>query len=127
MSVVLNLRPMTFRTIFISDIHLGSKGCQAELLLDFLRSVRCETLYLVGDIIDFWSMKRGLYWPQAHNDVVRTVLGMARHGQRAAGHDSGGRRGRVHLFRRGDHDPVSRLTTESRGPGRRGYIRVKLS
>jgi UDP-2,3-diacylglucosamine pyrophosphatase LpxH len=82
MSVVRNLRPQSFRTLFISDIHLGSRGCQAAMLLDFLRSVRCETLYLVGDIIDFWSMRRGLYWPQEHNDVVRTVLGMARHGTR---------------------------------------------
>ena len=82
MSGVRNLRPQTFRTLFISDIHLGSRGCQAAMLLDFLRSVRCDTLYLVGDIIDFWSMRRGLYWPQEHNDVVRTVLGMARHGTR---------------------------------------------
>jgi len=82
MSEVRNLRPQTFRTLFISDIHLGSRGCQAAMLLDFLRSVRCDTLYLVGDIIDFWSMRRGLYWPQEHNDVVRTVLGMARHGTR---------------------------------------------
>ncbi len=82
MSQVKNLRPMTFRTIFISDVHLGSRGCQAGMLLDFLRSVRCETLYLVGDIIDFWSMRRGFYWPQEHNEVVRTVLGMARHGTR---------------------------------------------
>ena len=64
MPIVHSMRPRSFRTIFISDIHLGSRGCQADLLLDFLRSVRCETLYLVGDIIDFWSMRRGLYWPQ---------------------------------------------------------------
>ncbi|MFU8897023.1 MAG: UDP-2,3-diacylglucosamine diphosphatase [Gammaproteobacteria bacterium] len=76
------LRPLNFRTVFISDIHLGSKGCQAGMLLDFLHSIRCETLYLVGDIVDFWSMRRGLYWPQEHNEVVRTVLGMARHGTR---------------------------------------------
>jgi len=79
---VQNLRPLSYRTLFISDVHLGSRGCQAGMLLDFLRSVRCETLYLVGDIIDFWSLERSFYWPQEHNDVVRTVLGMARHGTR---------------------------------------------
>jgi UDP-2,3-diacylglucosamine pyrophosphatase LpxH len=76
------LRPLNLRTVFISDIHLGTRGCQAGLLLDFLQSIRCETLYLVGDIIDFWSMRRGFYWPQEHNEVVRTILGMARHGTR---------------------------------------------
>ncbi len=75
-------RPLSYRTIFISDVHLGCRGCQAQLLLDFLRSTRCETLYLVGDIIDFWSMRKGIYWPQAHNDVLRTILGKAKHGTR---------------------------------------------
>ena len=79
---VQTLRPLSYRTIFISDVHLGSRGCQAGMLLDFLSSVRCETLYLVGDIIDFWSLQRSFYWPQEHNDVLRTVLGMARHGTR---------------------------------------------
>mgnify|MGYP001351289750 CR=1 FL=1 len=79
---VQNLHPLSYRTLFISDVHLGSRGCQAGMLLEFLRSVRCETLYLVGDIIDFWSLERSFYWPQEHNDVLRTVLGMARHGTR---------------------------------------------
>ena len=69
-----------YRTVFISDVHLGSRGCQAELLLDFIRSVECDRLYLVGDIIDGWQIKRGWYWPQAHNDVVQKVLRMARKG-----------------------------------------------
>lgn len=70
-----------YRTIFISDIHLGTRGCQAELLLDFIKSVECETLYLVGDIIDGWKMKSGgWYWPQSHNDVVQKILRMARKG-----------------------------------------------
>ena len=69
-----------YRTVFISDIHLGTRGCQAEMLLDFIRSMECETLYLVGDIIDGWKLKSGWYWPQPHNDVVQKVLRMARKG-----------------------------------------------
>ena len=71
-----------FRTVFISDVHLGTRGCQAELLLDFIRHMECETLYLVGDIVDGWRLKTGWYWPQAHNDVVQKVLRMARKGSR---------------------------------------------
>lgn len=62
-----------YRSVFLSDIHLGTRGCQAELLLDFLRHVTCEKLYLVGDIVDGWKMKSGLYWPQSHNDVVQKI------------------------------------------------------
>ena len=68
------------RTVFLSDTHLGFKGCRAEFLLDFLRRVECEQIYLVGDIIDVWSLTRAFYWPQAHNDVIRTILGKAKHG-----------------------------------------------
>jgi UDP-2,3-diacylglucosamine pyrophosphatase LpxH len=68
------------RTAFISDVHLGTKGCQAELLLEFIRELECETLYLVGDIVDGWKMKSGWYWPQAHNDVVQKILRLARKG-----------------------------------------------
>ena len=69
-----------YRAVFISDIHLGSRGCQAELLLDFLREVECEQLYLVGDIIDGWKLKSGWYWPQSHNDVVQKLLRKSRKG-----------------------------------------------
>ena len=69
-----------YRTVFISDFHLGSHGCQAELLLDFLREVECEQLYLVGDIVDGWKLKSGWYWPQTHNDVVQKLLRKARKG-----------------------------------------------
>lgn len=69
-----------FRTLFLSDVHLGTKGCQAELLLDFLRCHDAETLYLVGDIIDGWRLKKGWHWPQAHNDVVQKLLRKARKG-----------------------------------------------
>lgn len=71
-----------YRAIWISDLHLGSFGCQAELLLDFLRDTECDTLYLAGDIIDGWRLRRSWYWPQAHNDVVQKVLRKARKGTR---------------------------------------------
>ena len=71
-----------YRTVFISDVHLGTKGCQAELLLDFIRHIECDTLYLVGDIVDGWKLRSGWYWPQAHNDVVQKILRMARKGVR---------------------------------------------
>ena len=78
-----SFRPkLRFRTIWISDIHLGTSGCNAALLLDFLRSVECETLYLVGDIIDGWRLRKGWYWPDAHNEVVRRLLKMAHRGTR---------------------------------------------
>ncbi|HCZ49552.1 MAG TPA: UDP-2,3-diacylglucosamine hydrolase, partial [Gammaproteobacteria bacterium] len=64
--------PRHYRTVWISDVHLGFRGCRADFLLDFLHRVTCDRLYLVGDIVDFWEMRRGLYWPQAHNNVVRT-------------------------------------------------------
>src|SRR5688572_23078327 len=61
------------RACFLSDIHLGFRGCRAEYLLDFLNSVECDTLYLVGDIVDLWSLKRSVYWPKAHHDVLRAL------------------------------------------------------
>jgi UDP-2,3-diacylglucosamine pyrophosphatase LpxH len=70
------------RTIFLSDVHLGTSGCQAELLLDFLREHEAEKIYLVGDIVDGWRLRRGWYWPQAHNDVVQKLLRKARKGAR---------------------------------------------
>jgi UDP-2,3-diacylglucosamine pyrophosphatase LpxH len=69
-----------FRTIWISDVHLGTTGCQAERLLEFLRATESETLYLVGDIIDGWQLKRRWYWDQSHNNVVQTVLKKAKDG-----------------------------------------------
>ena len=69
-----------YRTVFISDVHLGTRGCQAELLLDFIRQISCEKLYLVGDILDGWKLRGGWWWPQAHNDVVQKLLRMARKG-----------------------------------------------
>jgi UDP-2,3-diacylglucosamine pyrophosphatase LpxH len=69
-----------FRTTWISDLHLGSASCQALLLLDFLRDTESRHLYLVGDIVDGWQLRRRWFWPQAHNDVVQKVLRKARKG-----------------------------------------------
>nr|WP_049759507.1 UDP-2,3-diacylglucosamine diphosphatase [Novosphingobium aromaticivorans] len=79
------------RTVWISDVHLGTRGCNAAMLLDFLASIECETLYLVGDIVDGWRLRKGWYWPDAHNEVVRRILKMAHRGTRviliAGNHD----------------------------------------
>jgi UDP-2,3-diacylglucosamine pyrophosphatase LpxH len=88
-------RRMKFRTVFISDTHIGTPGCNAELLLDFLKSIECETLYLVGDIIDGWQLKKGWYWPATHNDIVRAILKMAKRGARV-------------VYVPGNHDEVFR-------------------
>ncbi len=91
-----------YHAIWISDIHLGTKGCQAETLLDFLRETECEYLYLVGDIVDGWRLKRSWYWPQAHNDVVQKVLRKARKGTKVVfipgNHDEGFRNFLDHEF-----------------------------
>ena len=71
-----------FRTIWISDIHLGTKGCNAELLIDFLDHTDSETMYLVGDIIDGWRLKKKFYWPAEHNDIVWRILKRAHRGTR---------------------------------------------
>lgn len=71
-----------FRSLFLSDVHLGTRGCQAHLLLDFLRYHDAETVYLVGDIVDGWRLKRNWYWPQEHNDVVQKLLRKGRRGAR---------------------------------------------
>jgi len=86
---------LRFRSIWISDIHLGTPGCQAEALLEFLRVSECETLFLVGDIIDGWQLRRSWYWPQAHNDVVQKLLRKVRKGTRV-------------IFVPGNHDEFAR-------------------
>ena len=84
-----------YRAIFISDLHLGTPGCQAGPLLDFLREHNSESLYLIGDIIDGWQLRRRWYWPQAHNDVVQKLLRQARKGCRV-------------VFVPGNHDEFAR-------------------
>ncbi len=80
-----------YRAIWISDVHLGTAGCKAEFLLDFLRFNESWELYLVGDIIDGWQLKKNWYWKQSHNDVVQKVLRKSRKGTRvtyvAGNHD----------------------------------------
>lgn len=87
--------PTRYRTIWISDIHLGTHGCQAESLLDFFRKTESDTLYLVGDIVDGWRLKKRFFWPQAHNDVVQKVLRKARKGTRV-------------IYVPGNHDEAAR-------------------
>jgi UDP-2,3-diacylglucosamine pyrophosphatase LpxH len=84
-----------YRTIWISDVHLGTRGCQAGELLEFLRDTESEYLYLVGDIVDGWRLKRSWYWSQAHNDVVQKLLRKARKGTKV-------------MFVPGNHDEFAR-------------------
>lgn len=87
------------RTVWISDLHLGTPGCQAGPLLEFLRQYECRTLYLVGDIIDGWQLRRSWYWPQTHNDVVQKILRKARKGTHV-------------VFVPGNHDEFARRYVE---------------
>jgi UDP-2,3-diacylglucosamine pyrophosphatase LpxH len=70
------------RTIWLSDIHLGTRGCKADFLLDFLRHNEAETIYLVGDIVDMWRLRKTWFWAQNHNDVIQKLLRQARKGTR---------------------------------------------
>jgi UDP-2,3-diacylglucosamine pyrophosphatase LpxH len=73
---------LSVRTLFISDVHLGTKSAQADRLLALLRCCEANTIYLVGDIVDFWKVRRGPHWPQAHNDVLQKLLRKVRKGAR---------------------------------------------
>jgi UDP-2,3-diacylglucosamine pyrophosphatase LpxH len=88
-------KPLRFRTIFISDVHLGTSGCQAKRLLEFLKATESDKLYLVGDIVDGWQLKRRWYWHQTHNDVVQLVMKKAKKGTKV-------------IFVPGNHDEVVR-------------------
>lgn len=83
----------SYRTLFISDVHLGTRASQADLLLDFLKYNTADTIYLVGDILDFWRIRRGAIWPQSHNDVLQKLLRKVRKGTRViyipGNHDEG--------------------------------------
>ena len=83
------------RAIFLSDIHLGTRSCQAERLLEFLREYSSEFVFLLGDIVDFWAMKRSICWTPAQNTFVQKILRRARHGSRI-------------VFVPGNHDEVLR-------------------
>lgn len=73
-------QPRRYRSLFLSDVHLGTKGAQADALLEFLRKHDADTIYLVGDIVDGWRLRSSWYWPQSHNDVVQKLLRKARKG-----------------------------------------------
>jgi len=84
-----------YRSVFISDVHLGTKASQAESLLEFIKSFECEKLYLVGDIIDCWAMSKTMYWNQSHNDVIQKILRK-------------GRKGTDIIYVSGNHDEILR-------------------
>jgi UDP-2,3-diacylglucosamine pyrophosphatase LpxH len=86
---------LRYRAIWISDIHLGTRACKAEYLVDFLRHTDSQYLYLVGDIIDFWNLRNGWYWPALHNQVIQAVMDKAARGTRV-------------VFVPGNHDEVFR-------------------
>ncbi|MBC7983847.1 MAG: UDP-2,3-diacylglucosamine diphosphatase [Candidatus Obscuribacterales bacterium] len=88
-------RSLKFRSVFVSDVHLGFRGCSANFLLDFLKSVDTEYLYLVGDIVDLWSLKKSFYWPQEHNNILRLILSKAKRGTKV-------------IYIPGNHDEVFR-------------------
>ncbi len=71
-----------YRAVFVSDLHLGSNGCRAGELASFLKHIKCDSLYLVGDVIDMWRLRQRWYWPEKHNRVVQRILKMARKGTR---------------------------------------------
>ena len=71
-------KPTRYRSLFISDLHLGTRGCQSRQLLEFLCEVDADTIYLVGDIVDAWRLKESWYWPQEHEEIVQKLLRKAR-------------------------------------------------
>ena len=94
-ATVNEIRPAHWRALWISDIHLGTAGCKAEFLLDFLEHNDSDTLYLVGDIVDGWQLRKHWHWPRAHNDVIQRILRKARNGTRV-------------VFIPGNHDEFAR-------------------
>ncbi len=104
MSVTAARPPLRLRSVFISDVHLGFRGARAEYLLDFLASIEARQIFVIGDLIDFWALKRAVYWPAAHQEVLRTLLTLARTGTRVT-------------YVPGNHDELCRVLCGSRyGP-----------
>ena len=91
----MNIVPRHFRAIWISDLHLGTAGCQAQYLFSFLNTHSADTLYLVGDIVDGWQLRKRWYWPDSHNDVVQRIMRAAREGTRV-------------IYIPGNHDSLAR-------------------
>ncbi len=99
-----------YRTIWISDVHLGTRGCQADLLLDFLNEVTADTYYLVGDIIDGWRLKKSWYWPESHHAVITTIMEKAKNGAKV-------------IFVPGNHDEFAREFVDMTF----GHVDVKMN
>lgn len=79
----INHKPMPhYRAVWISDLHLGTRGCNSQAILNFLSSVSFDTLYIVGDLIDIWALRRRIYWPQSHNQVIEQILHKSSRGSR---------------------------------------------
>ena len=98
------------RTLFLSDVHLATRGCRADALLDFLRHNDAETIYLVGDIVDFWRIKHGAVWPQSHGDVVQALLHLP-----PGPHDETHLFGNLYLL--SQKDELENALTARKGPG----------
>ena len=108
-----------YKSIFISDIHLGTRGCQAGALCDFLKNNTCENLFLVGDILDGWRLRKRWYFPQTHANVIRRILTSAKHGTKVyyilGNHDEGLRQflkfdisfGRIKIINRYDYQAIN--------------------
>jgi UDP-2,3-diacylglucosamine pyrophosphatase LpxH len=115
--------PNVYRTVFISDVHLGTAGCQASALLAFLKANPSQYLYLVGDMVDGWQLRRKWYWPQAHNDVIQKLLKRARKGCRVTyvpgNHDEFARHFVQHHF---GGIEVSREAVHTTADGRRLWV-----
>jgi UDP-2,3-diacylglucosamine pyrophosphatase LpxH len=101
MSVIPARFPIRLRSVFISDLHLGYRGCRADYLRHFLRSVKARNLFIVGDLIDFWSLRRSFFWPVAHQQVLRTLMTLSRTGTRV-------------IYVPGNHDEIARDLCGSR-------------
>ena len=92
------------RTLFVSDVHLGTRSCRADMILSFLKKYEAETLYLIGDIIDGWHLKRSWYWPKLHDEVLQTIIDKASRGSRV-------------VYIPGNHDDFLRLSYGKKASG----------
>ncbi|MDR1621812.1 MAG: UDP-2,3-diacylglucosamine diphosphatase [Synergistaceae bacterium] len=92
------------RALFVSDVHLGTRSCRADMILSFLRKYEAETLYLIGDIIDGWHLERSWYWPKLHEEVLETIIDKALRGSRV-------------VYIPGNHDDFLRLSYGKKATG----------
>jgi UDP-2,3-diacylglucosamine pyrophosphatase LpxH len=107
------MQQVSYRSVFISDMHLGTRGCRSEFLAQFLREIRCEHLYLVGDVIDGWRLRRSWYWDASHDDVLRLILRHAKSGSAVT-------------YIPGNHDEMFRGWLDSSGLGGTAIAGIRL-